>query len=117
MARRRVAPAPVPMESTEPITIGRCTVTLNPENTIYPGKALSLSADVRRVVGYSFNNGVVWRYSAGWDTYHSMGHVATREEAIRRARDDLIRLKSNWLNRGDNVTPIDWNPIAWETEA
>jgi len=101
----------------ESITIGRCAVTLNPDNTIYPGKILVLSAEVRREYGYASNDGINWRYSAGWDTYQSMGHVATREEAIRRARDDLIRLKSNWLTRGDNVTPIDWHPIAWKTEA
>ena len=107
------APTPVPNDPTEPITNGRCTVTLNPDNSIYPGEVFEVSAEVRRVFGYSFNGGIVWQYSAGWDLYQSGGHVATREEAITRARDELIRLKSNWLNRGDNVTPITWHPAAW----
>jgi len=95
----------------ESITIGRCAVTLNPDNSIYPGEVFEVSSEIRPVL---FGDSIAWRYSSGWDQYHVTGCTDTRDQAITRARFELIQMRGNWIARGDEVTNIQWAEVARE---
>lgn len=97
--------APVTIVLTEPITIGRFAVTLNPKNSIHPGEVFAVTAEIQAIM-YTWTKREVWRYSVGWDSYQVTGSANTRKEAFSKAWNELITFQENWYKRGDEVTKI-----------